>query len=315
MRLLYYNHHEGRCPIDAALQHACGRFGMCRIDLEDGCPSNCLSEAGIGVFHEFPTCWYKDTRRSLRDVLRDRSAISCDGFVAIQISSGHLPGGVEGIAYAKACGASGSRYLVCVEDTVGVGLTGDTAAARERWRAFFDLVLAARSTLGQLSAAEGKVYLENTLDTFIRTPREQVLPALAILCQGYLAVMFCDPSSATDTCVIEALKKMGWVKLVGEGLLAKLGLKPSVRGNRDAVSKHDWWTKVFGEPDSEPDRKQWLQSLRGDFEREIGEARLRLDSGPVWELWEEVFAQQHPPTPALVAAAYRALADGLATGA
>ena len=100
------------------------------------------------------------------------------------------------------------------------------------------------------------------LDLLRKPPTQIILPALAVLCQGHLAVHAakvgwavnagCKVSQA-DAPVDTALQKMGWTTLMDPKNPARAGLAPALKGEDaetlnklvDSVSDAGWWRDVF----------------------------------------------------------------------
>jgi hypothetical protein len=78
---------------------------------------------------------------------------------------------------------------------------------------------------------------ECDLPSLLRSRQESLLPAMAILCQGFLAVYAKEQDSVTDETVAEALRTMGWISEKHAGF---------VNEELQAVSRCGWWLEAFG---------------------------------------------------------------------
>jgi hypothetical protein len=94
-------------------------------------------------------------------------------------------------------------------------------------------------------------------------PRKvELLPALAILCQGYLAVhaAYVGPSAADWSAeeISPALDQMGWSKLASGIADGQPLIRPDIGSEKDRVRERSWWLGIF---DLLDDRKQLKPDL------------------------------------------------------
>jgi hypothetical protein len=106
----------------------------------------------------------------------------------------------------------------------------------------------------------------------------QVLPALSILCQGYLALhvnletgKFDDAVKEEERCVCtEALKTMGWLEVKDSSEERRRGILREMQANKDdpeLARRPEWWAETFdGEdfPLEEEAKKEWGSSWISD---------------------------------------------------
>jgi len=138
-----------------------------------------------------------------------------------------------------------------------------------------------------------------------RKPIQSCLPALAILCQGYLAVYAKEVGCPTSGDVRLALQEMGW------DLKEHLEL---VRAKLDAVTPVQWWLDTFNlaveeRPDEEP------RVAPADWEAFKTATAIEWGAEPLPSSLETLFdrlrACQPVDSPTVVAQAYRAIAEHL----
>jgi hypothetical protein len=132
---------------------------------------------------------------------------------------------------------------VGIESNCVLRYTGDTPMQEKNW-------IVARPISGRDSAINvaealelvkwtesGSPRAECDLPSLLRNRQESLLPAMAILCQGFLAVYAKDQASVADQSVAEALRAMGWIPEKHAGL---------VNEELQTVSKCGWWLDTFG---------------------------------------------------------------------
>jgi hypothetical protein len=142
------------------------------------------------------------------------------------------------------------------------------------------------------------------LVALLRSRTLHVLSALAILCQGYLAVVAKEGNASNNSYVCEALKEMGWDS--DQHL-------PLVTAGVEAVSGIDWWLQAFGLAvernaggDADEVRDQWTQfnsSVRGEWGKQDLPAEVAR--------FVTTLGQHQSPDAELVAQVYLALAHRL----
>jgi hypothetical protein len=119
-------------------------------------------------------------------------------------------------------------------------------------------------------------YEQGTIDFgLLEPPSLQCLPALAILCQGYLAVYASHfaGNSLSDN-IAAALEDMGWNKSASHGGL--LVIKPNFGSSKDwaTVTDANWWWTVFA---AKSDTRQ-----SNEINREAAIAALRNSVVAEW---------------------------------
>jgi hypothetical protein len=128
---------------------------------------------------------------------------------------------------------------------------------------------------------------------------EDTLNALAILCQGYLAVHAAAESSSDS--LKPALERMGWP--LPEGDPAARLLRQDLAAQRPTVRSSAWWREPFAESSSPPLTEavqgEWQESLHGPL------------PPPVEQLVACIVEGREVATPQLVADCYVALASRL----
>jgi hypothetical protein len=171
----------------------------------------------------------------------------------------------------------------------------------------------------------------------------ELLPALALLCQGCLVAnsawqarekpnQTAGASSDTEMEVDLALEKMGWTEFVKQGRPESLGLAMPAAA-KDYVLNYRWWTGPFGDPTIEPNmdpseypaagasslsaedekrRLEWLCETELHLDEELKNAGWKGRHGEaVRRLWRNVFAGRRSPELELVASVYLEIAEAL----
>jgi hypothetical protein len=150
------------------------------------------------------------------------------------------------------------------------------------------------------------------------TKREpDVLSALSILCQGYLAVHAEKQNGEWGPPEIKpALEQMGWIDLLdGEGESGIAGQLKNMSGKRDEVNDPNWWGDTFDEDDlTKKAKEEWGEASTDDWKsvrnllRRVEPADGEESSSSRRPLTEEELATVNPAT---VKDAYCALAERL----
>ena len=129
-------------------------------------------------------------------------------------------------------------------------------------------------------------------------------PALAILCQGYLAAHFSRPQDAPIN-VRQALDTMGWTKFTetDEGKpFAQIVLK-----KKEVTVKPEWWQKVF-ENTIKGEEQPPKSLFRKKLDEELGNIELPEE---IAQLVDAIFGMQPIEDTELVAIAYLKLVERL----
>ncbi len=165
---------------------------------------------------------------------------------------------------------------------------------------------------------------------FVReTP--QLLPALAVLCQGYLVVdaEYRGPKRGRHQQIDEALKEMGWSGTTAEG--CRRLLPGDLRKEFETVRTTGWWNDPFGLVTKDGDLvdercrefrdavvREWNAKWLGLMPKELRDLtgavcslKPRSDELDSEERLEPDERDQILATPELVAEAYRAIARRL----
>lgn len=99
------------------------------------------------------------------------------------------------------------------------------------------------------------------LPDILQSPRViELLPAIAILCQGYLAVHAECPE------IEEALELMGWNNLSESNKTALIG---NLKGQVETITAPQWWLEVFGLWDSAKERAAQDAEIWDQFEQKL----------------------------------------------
>jgi hypothetical protein len=253
--LLYYNRDEDSVPLELVIRTVCKNSGLALRELGEirDWPDNCQ----IGIIHGNPTV-QRDGRKVVVDYyeyLSGEDIQSTEGLVVVFVSSGSMNRPAKRIVFRSGDGREGFRYLLPIRHAKECGMLAEPGTSGrpdwekvvQRWGELIRVVLD-KSLLGAWFDAVGKQSSFGILDRLFRDqPRREKLIALAILCQGYLAVHAARvPTIQSRAPVVEhALNQMGWSKrvscdLVGDGF--------------DVVYTADWWSSPFGSSKSEVER-------------------------------------------------------------
>lgn len=157
----------------------------------------------------------------------------------------------------------------------------------------------------RLSRLSGPVSIDHLRDAL---EKEKIvvkfLPALAILCQGYLAAHFLWPQSASAN-VKRALSMMGWTKFVetDEGqAFAKMVVK-----KKGMTVKPEWWQEIFGDIIKEEEQSP-KSTFREKLDEEWGNMELPEE---IAQLIDAILDQEPLKDTELVALAYLRLSERL----
>ena len=152
---------------------------------------------------------------------------------------------------------------------------------------------------------------ESGLPSLLRRNQDKVLPALAILCQGYLAVHAKQPDMVKAWGIGGALAKMGWDEKKHPDL---------VRDKIQDVEKPGWWLDVFElrvrQTVSGEEKEKWVvdkdrwKAFSDSIAREWGDGNDGFLQNAFIE--KTLHANQNVDTPKVVAEAYIEIAERLA---
>lgn len=140
---------------------------------------------------------------------------------------------------------------------------------------FFDITLKDTKQILDYSLGRRNEIPECCLPKYVK----QVLPAIAILCQGYLATHFSHPSEASGV-VRKALDKMGWTDFVEKEKTNALAKEATVSAKD--TNDPEWWQNVFDMPndklvekvEEEWDAEELPNEISELLEAIFGEAKL-----------------------------------------
>ena len=174
-----------------------------------------------------------------------------------------------------------------------------------------------------INVAKGNNYedeIKELIDKSLKWEEEKkmenlhILPALSILCQGYLAVHAqceVDDKDWEDKDIEHALVKMGWQDFVSEGkntslIRGDLGSKDNI----DEVQKASWWYEdVFTDKNNKDYSSIDWNSLEGKIADECG--KDVYDKSSIKTSFVEIRKDSKKNKPEIVAEAYNAIASEL----
>jgi lambda repressor-like predicted transcriptional regulator len=325
LSLAYWNHDEIQVPIEPVLREACQKSDINFTLFKD--VAGWLHKCRVGIFHGRPRVKREGALREVDyyEYLSESSVSSTDGLVLLFVSSvpiTELP--VKRIRFNQQSGEEGVRYLLPVPRTTECGLVpspkGDFSKEHtiERWQHLLKAVLD-RNILDAWFSNPGEDETFTILnDIFLDRSSLQLLPALLILCQGYLAVhaMYKGPDTLDwrPEDIKSALDEMGWNALISR-TASRESMKPSDLSNqKQNVRKQSWWLQAFdvldGSQEINPGRwktfkddltREWIRGTNAGIPTELNTLLDMLGSKGI---------EITPPT--VVADAYRAVAQNLA---
>jgi hypothetical protein len=256
LSLAYWNHDEIQVPIETVVREACQKAKIDFALFKD--VTGWLHKCRLGIFHGRP--WVpregKLGEMDYYSYLSESSVSSTDGLVILFVSSVPITElSVKRIQFNQRGGKEGVRYLLPVPRTIECGLVpaprGDFSEEYtiERWQNLLKAVLN-RNILDSWFNTSGQADDFTILnDIFLDRSTLQLLPALVILCQGYLAVhAMCKGPDVLDWSpedIRSALDEMGWNALVSRTASGE-PMKPlDLSNQKQNVRRQSWWLQAF----------------------------------------------------------------------
>jgi len=136
----------------------------------------------------------------------------------------------------------------------------------------------------------------------------ELLPAIAILCQGYLAAHAALGWDTQDADIHRALDLMGWLEMADQDSAAKM--RASLAGHVGDVRKARWWQEPFEAVGSQAEdaQKKWREcESRATEEFNIEKSKGRWED--IQPLLAAIGKGEELDDPRVVAKAYLALAE------
>lgn len=218
-KVYYFNHNEPLVPIEEIVRRVCQDLRLefaSQADFSDHLEwrHNC----DVAILHGQPVP-RPPSHRSFRfyNYLSQRNTSSTNGLRVIFVSSGSLSYKPVKVEFGKGTDARGIRYLLPVRDSKAAGLIpaevslsrNERSQIADRWRRLF-----VRIQEKEILDAWLQDQNDSLLNGVFHGPVVmRVLPALAILCQGYLAAYCESQDGKLPEEVRRALKVMQWHRL------------------------------------------------------------------------------------------------------
>lgn len=307
--ITYFNHDEDSLPL-LNIAELLGRTTSLQmlVDLDD-C-YQWMKDSDIAIIHG--SYEGDDEDVDFYDELRNKEVVTRDGLVAIFLSSEPLPLKREPIRFRKDDGSEGVRYLLLVPQTKESGLVPfdfnplSTIEIVNRWDKLLKVLLDKSKIDAWLSGNADEILDE----VFLTTPSSFYLPAMAILCQGYLAFQYTFGDTKTKVQVAKVLTHIG----LNDRICADLRQSPIAENaskQLEQISTSHWWITGLGlDRMSGSDDRGW-----SIFRTRINEEFLRHGNddipGSVINLINAFNNQDRAILPEIVIDAYQSIAGAI----
>lgn len=309
--LAYFNH--GGLALETALDEACIKL-IEKRPLKD--ITNWQHSCRCAVLHGTPDglIYNGECVKDAYNYFSKQDVASADGLVVIFVSSVEVNDRAKVVAFRDGAGKSSVRFLLPIRRTVQAGLTAlpndkdAVGSAAAKWRALLQDALD-QNTLEKWFANPETRGISQALDDVLRESRGyELLSALAILCQGYLAVQATPlPEENADSAQVwKALIRMGWTEFIRRP--ESKAVCQDLTEQKEEVKKQAWWREAIVGTRADV-KKQLCNELRqnelpAELESLIDEI---IPSGSQTDSKGELETVQ----PMTVSAAYLVLADRL----
>jgi hypothetical protein len=147
----------------------------------------------------------------------------------------------------------------------------------------------------------------------LKPQKLELLPTLAILCQGYLAVHAASADSEVPDWksedISQALDQMGWSVLVSRMDSTGLLIRPNLGTEKNNVRKQSWWLQTFGVLDEcqKLIEDKWI-GFKNDLMQECGKGAKAGIPAELNILLDALGKEESMVEPKVVADAYSAIA-------